>query len=61
MKMLLSICTWLTNLFTAFNPGTITIAEEMSGMPGISSPTERKDMDLITGFQWEYPISGLSL
>ena len=38
-------------LIHSFNPGAITIAEEMSGMPGIAAPTAQK------GYGFDYRLS----
>jgi 1,4-alpha-glucan branching enzyme len=43
---------WLANnVIHEFKPGAITIAEEMSGMPGLASPTSKK------GYGFDYRLS----
>jgi len=41
-----------------FKPEAITIAEEMSGMPGLAADTEKRDSDSISGSLWGFLISG---
>ena len=41
-----------------FKPAALTIAEEMSGMPGMAADTEKRVMVSITGYRWEFLISG---
>jgi hypothetical protein len=49
---------FLANKMIHNSTGAITIAEEMSGMPGLASAGTGKDMVLISGYLWVFPIIG---
>ena len=51
MKMHLSISILANKLIHNYKPGALTIAEEMSGMPGIAADTEKK------GYGFDYRLS----
>ena len=56
--------TYLTlanKLIHQINPSAITIAEEMSGMPGLAYRSRTGASVLITVWPWEYPTIGSRL